>query len=263
MRLGINQPNFLPYLGYLSLVKNVDMFIIFDTAQFERHGWMERNRILKQVDGGWQYVSVPLERHSQKTVIKDIKINNNVDWKKRIFKQLQIYTKAPYYKNVINMMETILLKDYESLVDLDKICIEEICKYLKISTPITVLSEMELNIQKVTLPDEWALNICKALPEVTEYWNLPGGLSFFDGKKYKNDGIELKFIDIEITKYKQLRNKFEERLSILDIMMFNNVETINSMLNRYKLINAGGGAKHFYICRIVQLAKNYTRVEVR
>jgi small ligand-binding sensory domain FIST len=47
MKLGIMQPYFMPYIGYFSLIKNVDEFILFDTPQFIRHGWIERNRILK------------------------------------------------------------------------------------------------------------------------------------------------------------------------------------------------------------------------
>lgn len=239
MRLGINQPNFLPYLGYIALVKHVDQFILFDTAQFERHGWMERNRVLKQADGGWQYVSVPLEKHSQKTAIRDIRINNSTDWRKRILKQLQLYAKAPYYRDVIGLMQRILCSDYGKLVDLDRVCLEEICTYLGIDTPITVFSEMGLEIGEVKEPDEWALNICKAIPDAGEYWNLPKGRTFFDTKKYEQNGIDLQFMDIEITEYKQLRNDFEGRLSIVDVMMFNDVNEVNRMLDNYKLFGGG------------------------
>ena len=37
------QPYFLPYLGYFSLIKHTDKFILLDTVQFIRHGWIERN----------------------------------------------------------------------------------------------------------------------------------------------------------------------------------------------------------------------------
>ncbi len=32
MKLGINQPYFLPYLGYFTLINLVDEFILFDTV---------------------------------------------------------------------------------------------------------------------------------------------------------------------------------------------------------------------------------------
>ena len=74
MRLGIMQPYFFPYIGYMSLIKNTDLFILFDDVQFIRHGWIERNRILKP-SGGWQYIAVPLEKHHRDTLIKEIRIN--------------------------------------------------------------------------------------------------------------------------------------------------------------------------------------------
>ena len=39
------QPYLFPYLPYFQLIHAVDSFVIFDTAQFIRRGWMNRNRI--------------------------------------------------------------------------------------------------------------------------------------------------------------------------------------------------------------------------
>ncbi len=80
MRLAVMQPYFFPYLGYFALIKKSDHFVIFDTPQFIRHGWIERNRILKPVEG-WQYIKVPLVKHSRETAIKDIVIRNSENWK--------------------------------------------------------------------------------------------------------------------------------------------------------------------------------------
>ena len=74
-KLASMQPYFFPYLGYFSLIKNTDKFIIFDPVQFIRHGWIERNRVLKpEPENDWQYIRVPLASHSSYANIKDIKI---------------------------------------------------------------------------------------------------------------------------------------------------------------------------------------------
>ncbi len=83
MKLAIKRPYFFPYLGYYSLINNVEKFILFDTVQFIYHGWIERNRIFKRIDG-WQYIRIPLKRHSRDTAIKDILINNDQNWKEKI-----------------------------------------------------------------------------------------------------------------------------------------------------------------------------------
>ena len=236
MKLGIMQPYFFPYIGYFSLIKHTDEFILLDTVQFIRHGWIERNRILKPSDG-WQYIMVPLKKHSRETLIKDIEINNDQQWKEKILAQLQHYKKqAPYFSNVIDILNEIFSKEYATIVDLNLASLKTVCNYLGINTPIQVFSLMNIDIEPANAPDEWALNICKALGNVDEYWNPPGGQSFFDRKKYENAGINLKFHSAILTEYDQKRNVFEPGLSIIDVMMFNSVEEINKMLNDYELL---------------------------
>ena len=234
MRLGIMQPYFFPYLGYFSLLKHVDEFIILDDVQFIRHGWIERNRILKPQEG-WQYFSVPLQKHSQKTLIRDIRINNSLEWKKKILAQLNHYKKALYYKEVCNLLEEIFEQDYESITELDMACLKKTGEYLHIDTPIRLFSTMGITIEPVRDADEWALNICKAVNGADEYWNPPGGQSFFDKEKYDRAGIRLCFQQVELRQYAQNRKTFESGLSILDVMMFQSPEQINKMLDVYEL----------------------------
>ena len=231
------QPYFMPYLGYFSLIKNTDEFILFDTVQFIRHGWIERNRILKP-NGGWQYFQVPIiKENGRETVIKNVRINNSENWKSKILAQLQHYKKkAPYYKVVIELLSDVFNSDYSDIVSLNKVSLERICKYLGIDREIIVFSEMCLDIAPVTAPDEWALNICKAMGEVDEYWNPVGGLSFFDKSKYYNAGINIYFQEMVLTPYRQLGNEFESGMSIIDVMMFNSPESINEMLDNFKLL---------------------------
>lgn len=234
MRLGIMQPYFFPYIGYISLIKNVDKFILLDDVQFIRHGWIERNRILKPT-GGWQYISVPLEKHGQKIAIKDIKINNFQQWKSKIISQLTYYKKAPYYRKVMSLVEGLFDKEYSNITELDKAAIEQVLIYLEINTPIEIFRNMKVEIEDAMSADEWALNICRRIDGVNEYWNPKGGKSFFDTEKYKRNGIKLRFQEVEIKEYPQLGSEFEPGLSILDVMMFNDPKEINKMLDRYQI----------------------------
>ena len=84
-------------------------------------------------------------------------------------------------------------------------------------------------------PDEWALNICKVIG-ADEYWNPPGGQSFFDKSKYDKVNINLFFQSVEIISYSQKNEKFEGGLSIIDVLMFNSPDEINEMSDKYELI---------------------------
>lgn len=236
MKIGIMQPYFFPYLGYFSLIKHTDKFILFDTVQFIRHGWIERNRVLNP-NGDWQYIKVPLIKFSQNTIIKEIKINNQIEWREKIFAQLQLYKKkAPNYSIVIGILKDIFSTEYYDIVSLDLNSLMKVSDYLGISTSIEVLSSVGLAIEKANAPDEWALNICKALGNVEEYWNPPGGTSFFDRIKYEKAGINLKFHSIKLKEYIQRQNSFIPGLSIIDVMMFNSVNDINEMLDNYEFV---------------------------
>lgn len=236
MKIGIMQPYFFPYIGYISLIKNVDYFILFDPVQFIRHGWIERNRILKPNEG-WQYIGVPLEKHHLDTKISDIKIKNDPNWRKKILSQLEHYKKrATYYQQVLSLINEALNIETDSIVKLNEHALKTICNYLDIETPIHIFSEMNLDIETPKAPDEWALHTCKAMDGVTEYWNPPGGISFFDKKKYDQAGIKLLFQQVELEPYNQKRTTFEPGLSIIDVMMFNSKEQIKAMLDYYNFV---------------------------
>lgn len=236
MKLAIMQPYFMPYIGYFSLIKHTDKFILFDTVQFIRHGWIERNRILKQ-NGGWQYIQVPIiKKDGRDTLIKDILINNKENWKAKILAQLQHYKKiAPFYFKTIQLLNDIFSYEYDDIVSLNRTSLRMVCEYLGINRDIEVFSKMNLDIKPAEAPDEWALNICAAIDGADEYWNPPGGMSFFDRSKYEKAGIKLFFQEMCENSYIQKQDNFEPNLSIIDVLMFNSVEKVNQMLDDYIL----------------------------
>lgn len=226
------QPYFLPYIGYFSLIHEADQFIILDTVQFQRKSWITRNRILNQ-SGGSTYVNVPVKKAPLETSIKEIGINHEMDWKTKLFNQLFVYKKAPYYEQTINILERALNKNNNTITELNKNLLVEICNYLHLACEIKVFSEMGLAIEEVHAADEWALNISKELNAI-EYINAPGGVSFFDRQKYEASHIQLKFIKNNLSAYKQFHLDFEPGLSIVDVMMFNSIEEIHEILADYE-----------------------------
>jgi hypothetical protein len=236
-KVGIMQPYFLPYLGYFSLIKHTDQFILFDPVQFIRHGWIERNRVLKQNEG-WLYIKVPLlKQHGHGTLIKDTLVDNSQDWKGKVLAQLEPYKKtAPHYREVSQLVQQSLNHNFTKITQVNKATLEAVCEYLGFKKVLPILSKMSLEIETPTAPDEWAVNICKALGDVDEYWNPPGGQSFFNKAKYDQAGITLKFQKVKLEEYDQKRQPFEAGLSIVDILMFNSPETVNRMLDNYELI---------------------------
>ena len=235
MKVAIMQPYFLPYLGYFALIKHTDKWIVLDVVQFIRHGWIERNRILKPGDG-WQYISIPIEKHSRETRIMDIRIRGQEEWKKKIFRQLEHYKKiAPYYHDTISFLREALSKETESLVRMNVNLLIETCRLINIEIDLSVFSEMKIEMDQVEKPGDWALNISKAI-NATEYINPPGGISLFDKAAFKDAGIGLHFLELHLQRYIQGRRSFKSGLSVIDVLMFNTPDEINHMLDNYSLI---------------------------
>ncbi|SEG73502.1 WbqC-like protein family protein [Sphingobacterium lactis] len=234
--IGIMQPYFFPYLGYFSLIKHTDIFILLDEVQFIRHGWIERNRILKEKEG-WVYIKAPLKKEGRSTLIKDCVLDNTIPWREKILSQCRFYKKiAPNYKEVMDLMNGIFSQDFNCITSLNKHVLTEICRYIGIECEFHVFSEMNLNIQQPAAADEWALNICQVMGSNITYVNPIGGMAFMDRKKYAEQGVDLYFHQVHLESYKQGYRDFEPGLSILDVLMFNSTDSIHSMLDHYELV---------------------------
>lgn len=235
LKLVLMQPYFFPYIGYFQLMNLCDEFIVFDTAQYIKKGWINRNRILHP-EGTPTYVNVPIQKFKSNTLIKDILIDNKADWKQSIISRLQQYYKnAPYKEQVITFVDKCLREEFIFLSELNIHILKETCDYLNINCRITSLSKSDFEYEDATAPDEWGLNICKALNAKT-YINAPGGILFFDKNKYIKEHIEIKFINPTLNRYIQNCETFIPGLSIIDVMMFNSVEDIQKMLLSYEEI---------------------------
>ena len=233
MKIAIMQPYIFPYIGYFSLIKYADYFVFFDTPQYIRKGWINRNRIIG-VTGGATFFTIPVQKAKRETPINEIIISQHENWKMKILGQLNVYKKAPYYNDVMELVNDTVSLQTKSISDMAIASIVKTCEYLGIHIKCDIFSEMNLQIPDVNEPDEWALYITKELGYDT-YVNPPGGKSFFNADKYKKQNIDLQFLEQEIIPYKQNRKEFIPSLSIIDVMMFCSINQINSMLCQYQI----------------------------
>lgn len=238
MKIAIMQPYFFPYVGYFSLIKHTNLFILLDEVQFIRHGWIERNRILNP-NKDFTYIKVPLDKkQGRDTLIREVEIKHDEPWKQKIISQIEIYKKiAPHYREVRSLVEECLAFETNSITVLNKHILQTVSRFLSIDTPIKIFSEMDLKIETPEQAGDWALNICKLFPECVEYWNPPGGMAIFDAEKYRKHHIEIRFITNLNNVYLQSQFQFQSNLSIIDVLMFNTKEDTHKMIDNYSFIN--------------------------
>jgi hypothetical protein len=229
MRLGIMQPYFFPYLGYFDLIRNTDRWIIFDTPQYIRHGWINRNRILHP-QSGWQYFVVPLNRHGHLAPIKDIEANESLPWRQRILGQLTHYRRAPYFDATVDFVRDCLAIRESRLARLNGHILHRVCQRLGIPFRLEYFSDMALNIGPIEGPGDWALGIARNLG-AREYLNPPGGESLFDCTAFAAAGITLTIRQPPNFEYGCRGYGFEPNLSIIDLLMWNRTEDIAAFLD--------------------------------
>ncbi|AXY75556.1 glycine transferase [Paraflavitalea soli] len=236
MKIAIMQPYFFPYIGQFQLINAVDRFILCDDVQYIRHGWINRNRILKQGEG-YQYVIVPVSKHRSQEPIRHIKAVEGGDWKKTILRQIEYYRKkAPYYNAVRQLLCHCLSIEETNITRLNGHCMQAVCAYIGIPFNIEVSSELGLDYSGVFDTGDWALKICGQLG-ASAYYNPPGGMVLYDKQRFAQSNIHLHFVKPRLREYDQCNNNsFLPGLSIIDVMMFNHPAEIIDMLNEYDLL---------------------------
>jgi len=229
MIVGSNQPYLFPYLGYWQLINLSDIYVISDSMQYIKKGYINRNSIL--IDGKKHLFTLETLGVKENSLINEVKVGNN---RKKIVKTIfYTYKKAPYFYEVYPLIEDILLYEEENLARYIGNSIKEIAQYLDIDTRFIYLSELQgetkLKAQARTI------DICKRV-NATTYINAIGGQKLYNREDFAKEGIELKFLQMENIEYRQFNNDFEPYLSIIDILMFNSVNKIKKMLNKYRLV---------------------------
>lgn len=229
MKLGIMQPYFLPYIGYWQLIKAVDKYVVYDDVNFIKGGWINRNNFL--VQGNAKLFTISLDGASSNKLINETGIKDDF---KNFMKMLQInYAKAPYFKEVMNLIEKIVCFEKSDLGIFLFNQIKVICDYLGIETDLILSST--LNKDNSLKGKDKVIEICKLL-DAREYYNAIGGQELYDKGEFEQNGIKLSFLKTNITPYRQLKNEFVGGLSLLDVLMFNSVEDVNRMLDDFELV---------------------------
>lgn len=232
MILSMMQPYFLPYLGYYALIRHSDTFVIFDEAQYIRHGWMDRNRILHPNES-WQYIKVPLRKASHNNKANE-RFARHREWGPRILRQLEHYkNRASHYAAVIDLLRTAFETAPKRLDQLNTHLLERTCAYLGLESNLIMGTSVDFE-RTNTGAGEWALKTASALG-ADVYLNPEDGRDLFDPAQWRAAGIEQLFLRQPEIPYQQKGGPFEPHLSVVDAMMFNTPERVVEILDAAEL----------------------------
>ncbi len=219
----------MPYIGYWQLIKAVDKFIVYDDVSYMNKGWINRNNIL--VGGQSKLFTLSLDGASQNKLINELEIKDDfVKFRKMLHFN---YSKAPHFKQVKLLLDSISEYPDKNLGRFLFNSIQQVCRYLDIQTKICLSSQIPKDTRLKA--QEKIIDIC-IRQDATEYYNVIGGQALYDKGTFDKNNIDLRFIKTELTPYCQYNNEFIGGLSVIDVLMFNSPAEINVMLDNYELI---------------------------
>ena len=226
MILTGHQPTYLPWLGLFNKISSSDCFVLFDNVQYLPKEWMSRNKI--KTPGGEIFLNVPvLKKSFLEKKIYEIKINNNLNWRRKQLKSIQLnYSKTKFYNDYIEYFEEIYSTEWTYLQDLNFHMLKLFLKLLNIDVRLFRLSELQVKGRK----SELILNLCLKL-KAKKFIFGEQGINYADIESFQKKEIDVVFQDYKHPTYHQLHGKFISNLSIIDLL-FNcgnkSLEIINS-----------------------------------
>ena len=228
------QPYFLPYLGYWQLIREADIFVIYDNIQYTKKGWFNRNYILccnKKL-----CITVPIKKDSDYLDVNQRYLSD--DYKRHISKIInQIssnYRRAPYFESVMPFLTEILSNQEVNLFNYNYHIINAIVDYLEINTKLLVSSSIFIDHNQKG--QDRVISMLKELG-ASMYINPIGGLDLYNKEAFIEEGIKLRFLESKLPPYRQFEDEFVPSLSIIDILMFNDKEKISNMLAEYSILS--------------------------
>lgn len=228
--VAIMQPYFLPYIGYFQLIAAADEFVVYDNIKYTKKGWINRNRMLS--NGTDVMFSLPLKSASDHL---DVVERELCPGPHRWLAQLKgAYRHAPQYAATLPLLEAIAACPETNLFRFLHHALLQCCAHLAIDTPIRVSSGVAID-HGLAAQDK-VLALCQALG-ARSYLNPIGGTELYAHAAFVARGIDLHFLRARPLAYPQSGAPFIPWLSIVDVLMFNPLETVRAWVRgHYELL---------------------------
>ncbi|ALO15610.1 WbqC-like protein family protein [Salinivirga cyanobacteriivorans] len=212
-RIAILQSNYIPWKGYFDIINSVDEFVMFDTEQFTRRDWRNRNKI--KTNNGVQWLTIPVDTKGK--YYQSINQTKVIDQKWRIkhWKALvHNYSNAKFFKDYEPLLKPLYLDSNEQYLSrINYSFIKLISGLLGISTTFSWSSDYEIVGER----NEKLINICKQA-KANYYLSGPSAKNYIDVDLFEKEGVRVEWVNYDnYPEYSQLFPPFNHFVSVLDL----------------------------------------------
>lgn len=199
MIVAIHQPHYLPWLGYLHRMAQVDLFIVLDHVQFERRNHQNRSQIRN--DGKAHWLTVPVVQRSQKErIIEKLIDNSGRPWGPQHYATMRYaYRDVPHFGAYAGALREILEARWERLAHLDRAMLDLLRDAFQIRTPLARSSELGVDGAKSDL----ILNLCRAVGADALLAGFGGSRRYLDAERFAQEGVRIHWHEFSHPMYPQ------------------------------------------------------------
>lgn len=201
MIIAIHQPHFIPWLGYLHRMSQVDLFVVLDHVQFERRNYQNRSQI--RLEGEARWLTVPVIQRSQKETILEKEVDNrdaDRPWGPNHFATVRhAYRNAAHLRDFAPTLRGILERRWERLADLDAAMLAFLRDAFSIGTRVVRSSSLDVQGSKSDL----ILNICRAVGADALLAGFGGSRGYLDRDEFARHGIDIRYHQFSHPVYRQ------------------------------------------------------------
>lgn len=214
MIVSIHQPVYMPWVGYMYKIIMANVFVILDDVQYSPNKASMQDYNYIKTPQGKLSLKVPVEYKYNVTKINEARTKDELGWKEKHLKAIELnYKKAPNFARVFPKLKEIMLREYNTLADLNVALIEYFCEELGIETKIVKSSQLEVGSSK----EQRIIDIVKNLGG-NVYLSGKGAKDYQDEEHFKREGIDLVYTDYRPIEYPQVHGEFVENLSVIDYL---------------------------------------------
>lgn len=222
--VAISQSNYIPWRGYFSNIKKVDHFVLFDTVQYTKRDWRNRNKIRSNDKSIWLTVPVSVKGKFFQS-IEDTKVID-FSWKTKHLNSIyHSYRKASSFEEYFPLIEDIYAAiDTPSISSVNEHLIRSFCKILNIDTRISQASDFKVSEDD---RNNRLIELCKKTNS-NVYYSGPSAQSYLDKNLFNKKGVEVKYFDYQnLSNYQQIHGTFEPYVSVVDLLLNMGAESSN------------------------------------
>lgn len=229
--VAIHQPCYLPWIGYLQKVSYSDFFVFHDNVEFSKDSFYRRVHIRKSFNSFEKdWLVVPLEKHSDFELIKNLRISST-EWKPKTLNKIKgVYSRYPHFKTYYPFIESIIQIPDTNFSDYIFKSLLEMLRFFEIATPIYRSSELDLSGKS----HDYNMSIVRHFGGST-YFSGTGAKAYQAGLPPEPD---IKIIYQDFFKFLGQRHKdtpfFVNGLSFLDFLFIYGKEEIQRSIKDYE-----------------------------